>query len=188
MDGRIDALVLGKPADDTALATLVLVNLLQVAGTDAVCDRTEIGILRNTGREAFLAAVIQGYLAEQLDLNVKDVVLAEGPVLLGGLHGIDERHHPVVADIDGDQPADRPEFGEIGLSVDDRCGNRGTRAAACHDIAQHAVARMLHIPSLARDFLIVDHLVCRQNPISFNLYRLRLNGRFRGMRFLPSGG
>jgi hypothetical protein len=68
--------------------------------------------------------------------------------MAAGVHGIDESDHAVAADADRNQPADGPEFGEIGAACFGDGGNRRPRTAARNDAAEETVSRHMAVAAV----------------------------------------
>ena len=88
-------------------------------------DGAEIGVGGNAARK-FLAAVrFDADFAQQFHFDAEEIVLSFAPADALSVHGIDEGRHAVRSDADGNQPADRPEFGEIRTAGFCNGGDRG---------------------------------------------------------------
>ena len=112
-------------------------------------DGAEIGITGNAGGELLLAVGMDLDFAEKLHLDLEVVVLLLAPAFFADGHGISKRHDTVLADGNGDQPADRPEFREIGAAAFGDRRNGGARTVARNDPSEKAVAGVHPVATIA---------------------------------------
>ena len=149
MDRRVDAFVLGQLADDGGRRPAGIVDAQQGrrSGCGGRWRRDRDTALMPVGE--FLAAVlVDTDFADQFDLDAEGIVVAFAPSLAAGVHGIDEGDDAIVADADRNQPADRPEFRQIGAAAFRDGGDGCPRTAACNDAAEEAVPRLMAIAAI----------------------------------------
>jgi hypothetical protein len=135
-------------ADRARIVLAGIVDAQKVGRADTMGNGAEIGVGGNAARKLFATIMPDTDLAEQLDFDVEFRVFTFRPLAFARLHRIGKRDDAVASDGNGDQPADGPEFGEIGVAMlGDSCDRR-MRAVAGDDTAQHPVTDFLGIATL----------------------------------------
>ena len=148
MNGGIDAFILRELADDAGIVLAGVVDAQKIGSANPVGDGAQIGIAGDAAGEFLASVFADADFAQKLRLDLESVVFTLAPRLLVRVHGIGEGDDAVLADGDRYQPADGPEFGEIGLAEFGHGGNGRARAGAGDDPAEHAVSGLVAIPAV----------------------------------------
>ena len=132
--------VLRQHADLGGVGGAEIVDALEIRRAHAVNDGAKIGVLADAGGKLGLPVLAGTDFTDEFHLDVHDVVFAFVPAIDIGVHRADEGDDAVLADADRDQPAHRPEFGELGRTIFRDGTYRGACAGAGDDTAKKPVA------------------------------------------------
>ena len=138
-DAGGDRFVLRQLADGDGAAPGEIVDGGKIAGADAVRDGADIGIVGDAAVEDRLAVSVVAHLADQLDADLDGVAAFARPLAVGFVDRVDQPDGARGVEIDRHHLADRPQSGDGAVVVVGVCGDRGARAVALDDMAEHAV-------------------------------------------------
>ena len=114
-------------------------------------DGADMRIGGDAAVEDRLAVVrIVAHLADQFDADLDRVAAVGCPVPVGLADCVDQADRARRPEIDRDHLADRPQAGDRAVVIVGVGGDRGARAVALHDVAEHAVVGLCRSATFLR--------------------------------------